>query len=144
MWVPQPDLAILYMAFFNAFATILQCLPAVWRVFTTQGKEQEEAIAPALECFTTLEEWLVGKKYFSGETIGFSDIMLGWIANLVGIFEEVMEMKLITEEKFPLLCAWMEKISNAPVINTTWPPRERMLVKYHATHDAFVGTSGPK
>ncbi|RWR75767.1 putative glutathione S-transferase [Cinnamomum micranthum f. kanehirae] len=127
------------MARFMAKFSDEKCLPAVWRVFTTQGKEREEAIAPALECLKTLEEWLVGKKYFNGETLGFADIVLAWIANLVGIFEEVMELKMVTEERFPLLCAWIENLTNAPVINTIWPPRDKLLAKYHALHEARVG-----
>lgn len=86
----------------------------------------------------------MGKKYFNGETLGFADIVLAWIANLLGVFEEVMALKMVTEERFPLLCAWIENLSNAPVINTTWPPRDKLLVKYHALHEARVGSVGPK
>ncbi|RWR75764.1 SAICAR synthetase [Cinnamomum micranthum f. kanehirae] len=130
------------MARFMAKFSDEKCLQAVWRVFTTQGKEREEAIAPALECLKTLEEWLVGKKYFNGETLGFADIVLAWIANLLGVFEEVMELKLVAEERFPLLCAWIENLTNAPVINTIWPPRDKLLAKYHALHEARVKVIG--
>ncbi|RWR75770.1 Glutathione transferase GST 23 [Cinnamomum micranthum f. kanehirae] len=115
-----------------------KCTAALWRVVTTQGKEQEEAISTSMECLKTLEEWLKGKKYFNGDSIGYADIMLGWIANLVRVVEEILEMKLIDEERFPLLFAWIENLSNLPAIKDSWPPHDKLVSKYRAIRDSLM------
>lgn len=119
-------------------------MAAVWRVFTTQGKEQEEAIVEAMDCLKTLEEWLKGKKYFNGETIGFADIMLGWIANLVRVEEILLDLKMIDEERFPLLFTWTENLLNLPSIKNTWPPQDKLVSKYRAIRDSLIGSTQPK
>ncbi|XXG52437.1 hypothetical protein AAC387_Pa03g0781 [Persea americana] len=116
-----------------------KCTAALWRVFTTRGKEQEEAISTSMECLKTLEEWLKGKKYFNGDSLGYADIILGWIANLVRVVEEILEMKIIDKERFPLLFAWIQNLSNLPAIKDSWPPHDKLVSKYRAIHDSLIG-----
>ncbi|KAK9273750.1 hypothetical protein L1049_018560 [Liquidambar formosana] len=116
-------------------------LPSIWDAFTTQGKEQEEAIMPVMENLKLLEEELRGKKFFSGETIGFLDLALGWLANLVSMFEEITGLKMIDEETFPLLVAWIHDFSHVPLIQETWPPRDRMLTKFRAMREPYLAAA---
>lgn len=92
-----------------------------------------------MECLKTLEEWLKGKKYFNGDSFGYADIILGWIANLVRVVEEILEMKIIDKERFPLLFAWIENLSNLPAIKDSWPPHDKLVSKYRAIHDSLIG-----
>ena len=73
-------------------------------------------MVPALENLKFLEEELKGKKFFGGETIGFVDLALGWLGNLISILEEIVGLKVVDGEKFPLLSAWMQDFADAPII----------------------------
>lgn len=99
----------------------------MWKAFTTQGKEQEEAIVAATENLKILEKELSGKKFFGGEKIGLADISLGWIASLVGIWEEATGLNMIEEERFPLLSAWIMNFLSEQAIKDCLPQRERIL-----------------
>ncbi|XP_058079865.1 glutathione transferase GST 23-like [Magnolia sinica] len=109
-----------------------KCLAAIWQVFITQGKEREEAIAPAIESLKPLEEALIGKKFFSGATIGFADILLGWMANMVKVLEEIIDQKIIVEARYPLLSAWIENYLDFPVIRNNLPLHDKMVEKFRA------------
>ncbi|KAK6919843.1 Glutathione S-transferase, N-terminal [Dillenia turbinata] len=107
-------------------------LPSIWGSFTKQGKEQEEMFEEAMGNLKCLEEQLVGKKFFGGEKIGCVDLAVGWLGYWVPILEEILGMKLIGKEKFPLLSVWMENFSNFPIIKDNLPPREEMISTYKA------------
>ncbi|KAF8380815.1 hypothetical protein HHK36_028309 [Tetracentron sinense] len=116
-------------------------LSSIWSVFVKQGKEQEEAIGSAWENLKILEEELKGKKFFGGDTIGFVDIALGWTVNLIGILEEIIELKIVDEEKFPLLCAWMQDFADVSIIKDNWPPHDKMIAKFLAIREPYLAGS---
>ena len=88
-----------------------------------------------------LEEELKGKKLFGGEEIGMVDIALGWLANMVSVLEEVLILKFIDEDKFPLLSAWMRLFADIPVIKQSWPPRDKLVTKYIAIREARLASN---
>ncbi|XP_072975571.1 glutathione transferase GST 23-like [Typha angustifolia] len=112
--------------------------PPLWQVFISQGKEQEEAHTAATENLMVLEQELKGKKFFSGERIGFVDISLGWMAHSIPIQEEITKLKMITEEKFPLLSAWMEAFISSPLVRDYLPPRDKLLLRCQAIREDFL------
>ncbi|KAL0425511.1 UNVERIFIED_CONTAM: Glutathione transferase GST 23 [Sesamum radiatum] len=116
----------------------LRVLPSIWSVFISQGQEQEEAIAPAAGNLKFLEELLKGKKFFGGETIGYLDLAFGWMANLINILEEIVDLKLVDPEIFPLLSEWMNSFSDDPVIKECWPPRDKMVEKFKAMREPYL------
>ncbi|KAL8469786.1 hypothetical protein ACS0TY_019812 [Phlomoides rotata] len=113
-------------------------LPSIWRVFVSQGKDQEEAMAQAAGNLKYLEEQLKGKKFFGGESIGYLDIAFGWMANLISILEEIADLKLIDAETFPCLSAWMNNFADDPVIKECWPPRDKMIEKFKAMREPYL------
>ncbi|KAA8515754.1 hypothetical protein F0562_018635 [Nyssa sinensis] len=115
--------------------------PSIFHAFVSQGKEQEEAIAPVMENLKFIEEELKGKKFFGGETIGFVDLALGWIANLISVLEEIIGLKFIEAEKFPLLVEWIENFSDVPVIKENWPPRDKLITKFIATRERILAAA---
>ncbi|KAK1393731.1 Glutathione transferase [Heracleum sosnowskyi] len=100
--------------------------------------EQEEAKVQASEHLKYLEEQLGGNKYFGGEAIGFLDLAVGWMANLVSVLEEITGHGLIEELNFPLLWKWMQDFSDAPVIKESWPPRDKLVVKFRTMRDLYL------
>ncbi|KAJ9129758.1 hypothetical protein P3X46_035252, partial [Hevea brasiliensis] len=113
-------------------------------VLLKQGKQQEEAIVSTIENLKYLEEELKGKKFFGGETIGLVDIALGWLACHFNVVEEIIGVKLIEQQKFPLLVAWMQEFSNIPTIQESWPPRDKLFDRYASFHKAALGEHTPK
>lgn len=113
-------------------------MPSIWSVFISQGKEQEEAIAQAVGNLIFLEEQLKEKKFFGGEAIGYLDLAFGWMGNLISILEEIIDLKLIDKEKFPLLSAWMKNFSDDPVLKECWPPRDKMVEKFKAMREPHL------
>ncbi|KAK4488673.1 hypothetical protein RD792_004450 [Penstemon davidsonii] len=113
-------------------------LVSIWSAFTSQGKEQEEALATTANNLKFIEEQLKGKKFFGGEIIGYLDLAFGWMANLVSIFEEISNLKLVDAELLPLLSTWMDNFSNDPVIKELWPPRDRMVEKFKAMREPYL------
>ncbi|KAG8391378.1 hypothetical protein BUALT_Bualt01G0181600 [Buddleja alternifolia] len=105
-------------------------LPSVTSALISQGKEQEEAVATAVANLKFIEELLKGKKFFGGDTIGYLDLAFGWMANLISIVEEIVDMKLVNAEIFPLLSTWMNNFLAHPMIKELWPPRDRMFNKF--------------
>ncbi|CAL5380827.1 unnamed protein product [Camellia sinensis] len=115
-----------------------------WAKFGDEkGKEQEEAIPQVMENLKYIEEQLKGNKFFGGETIAYTDIAFGWTANLLSVFEEVTGIKLLDEEKFPLLSAWMRNFSDVPVIKENWPPRDKLVIKFQATRQKYLAAAAP-
>uniref|UniRef100_A0A2C9V573 glutathione transferase n=1 Tax=Manihot esculenta TaxID=3983 RepID=A0A2C9V573_MANES len=107
-------------------------------VLLTQGKEQEEVIHVAEQTLKYLEEELKGKKFFGGEKIGIVDLALGWLAYYLEIYEEISGAKLINQQKFPLLTAWMQEFSDIPTIQESWPPRDKLIAKFTAAREASL------
>lgn len=116
----------------------MQLLSLIWNVLITQGKQLEEATAEAVQNLKLIEEQLKDKKFFGGETIGYLDIAFGWTVNLISILEEIIDQKLVDEEKLPLLSAWMQNFSDDPVIKDCWPPRDKMITKYQAMREPYL------
>ncbi|XP_073291369.1 glutathione transferase GST 23-like [Primulina huaijiensis] len=113
-------------------------MPSIWRVFISQGKEQEEAVTSAMENLKLVEDQLKGKKFFGGDTIGYLDIAFGWMANSISILEEIAELTLLDAEIFLLLSAWMNNFSDNPTIKESWPPHDRMIEKYKVIRETYL------
>ncbi|CAK9161162.1 unnamed protein product [Ilex paraguariensis] len=121
-----------------------ELLPSIWNASTKQGKEQEEAIVQVEENLKYVEEELKGNVFFGGETIGYLDLAFGWLANLVSVLEEVTGLSLTASGKFPLLSAWMQNFSDAPVIKECWPPRDKLIIRYQAMIEKYTAVAAPK
>ncbi|XP_023743913.1 glutathione transferase GST 23 [Lactuca sativa] len=121
-----------------------QLAPSVFNAYTSQGVEQEEAKAPALKNLEIVEKQLKGKKFFSGETIGFLDLAFGWIANYLEIFEETSGIKLLDEERFPLIMLWKDNFYNIPIIKESWPDREKLVTKFKVMREYFLSVKASK
>ncbi|XP_077219298.1 putative glutathione S-transferase [Tasmannia lanceolata] len=107
-----------------------KCSDGVRTAFFSLGEEREKAIAVVLETLKILNEEIKGKKFFGGETIGFVDVVAGLLAHWLPVFDEVAEMNLLIEERFPSFHAWSENIISIPFIKENIPPRDKMVVAF--------------
>ncbi|XP_077218395.1 putative glutathione S-transferase [Tasmannia lanceolata] len=107
-----------------------KCLPSGRTAFFSQGEEREKALESTREALKILDIELKGKKFFGGETIGFVDLVAGCIAYWLPIFDEIAEMNLLFEQRFPSFYAWRENFIKVAVIKENVPPQDQMLVIY--------------
>ncbi|XWS53811.1 hypothetical protein CRYUN_Cryun10bG0032200 [Craigia yunnanensis] len=69
-----------------------------------------------------IKEELEGKQqFFGGESIGYLDIILGWISHYIPEWEEVGSMQIIDPVKFPATITWINRFLEHPVIKDTLP-----------------------
>lgn len=127
----------------NHMVWILQG-PIFMAIFVTVGEEQEKAAKEAKEQLTILEEQALGeKKFFGGDKIGLTDIVLGWMAGWLDVIEEVSGLKLLEAEIFPRLHAWVQRFKEVPGIKEQLPDRDEMLVYYKKKREMFIGSVKP-
>ncbi|KAL4325800.1 hypothetical protein GQ457_11G006100 [Hibiscus cannabinus] len=68
--------------------------------------------------------------------IGLADLAFGWLANLIGVLQQLTGLKLI-DQRFPLLSAWIQEFSETQIIKDNWPSHDKLLVMYQALYDKF-------
>ncbi|KAG9443110.1 hypothetical protein H6P81_018964 [Aristolochia fimbriata] len=106
-------------------------------IFLKDGEEQEKYIEPALGGLATIDQALRGKKFFGGEKIGYTDLVLGWIPYWLPVVEEVSGVKLFDPHRFPSLSTWAQNFMDLPLINQNLPPRDEFLRILHQTRETY-------
>ncbi|KAG1338858.1 glutathione transferase GST 23 [Cocos nucifera] len=104
-----------------------KCRDAVGKVYFTEGEEKENAIKYLEDIVRVLDEELKGKRFFGGENIGFSDLVLGWMAFWLPVAEEVASFEVLDSEKFPWFASWTDNFLQVPVIKENLPPRDKTV-----------------
>ncbi|WCJ20427.1 glutathione S-transferase tau 7 [Euphorbia peplus] len=100
-------------------------------------EEKQQIIEEVGDQLRVLEKELKGNKYFGGERIGYVDITAFFILYMFLIREEIMQVGLISKQKFPVLLEWMENMQETDVVKQCMPPRD----KYIDYVKALVGSS---
>lgn len=72
-------------------------------------KDKEEA----QEFLQLLDNELKGKKFFGGDSFALADIAANFIAFWFGIITEVVGVELLSNDKFPNLCAWIKEFNSS-------------------------------
>ena len=88
------------------------------------SERPEKGIEELTEHLKTLENELKGKKFFGGDEIGLVDITANLIALWLGVLLELKGIELLTKEKFPRLCEWIDYYLDHQIIKETLPDRE--------------------
>jgi glutathione S-transferase len=118
-----------------------QLSPTIWKWFTTQGQEQEAAYASAVEQLRVLEGELDGKRFFAGDKMGLVDLSLGPLSYVIPVYEEITGVKMVAEETFPSLFAWMASFLSSPVVKDHLPPLGDLKPRYQAIREAFLNNT---
>ncbi|WCJ20424.1 glutathione S-transferase tau 7 [Euphorbia peplus] len=91
-------------------------------------EDKEKIIEEFGDQLRVLENELKGKKYFGGESIGYLDIAAFFILYMFSIGQKViMEVGLITKEKFPILLEWIERMQEIDQVKQCLPPTDKYL-----------------
>lgn len=106
----------------------------------SKREEKEKNIQEeAYEMLKIVDNELKDKKFFSGDKIGFVDVAANYIPFWVEIVEEATGNVLITSEKFPNLCAWIDKYLKCSEVQENLPDRDMMLSFFKAKALAEIG-----
>ncbi|XP_050237194.1 glutathione S-transferase U7-like [Mercurialis annua] len=115
------------------WAKFVETILQTTRNYRTAKEEEREQIYKELgEQLKTLENELNGKEFFGGESIGFLDIVIFYIVYWFQIRQEVLQIEIITKEKLPILCNYMEKLYEIDVVKQCLPPKEKHLAYVRA------------
>ncbi|KAG9450760.1 hypothetical protein H6P81_010725 [Aristolochia fimbriata] len=118
-----------------------KCIPAIFSVFSTVGEDQDKAIKEARECLKVFEGGLNGKKFFGGDSLGFTDIVAGWFAYWVPLNEEVLGRTLVDERDLPVLKRWFQDLLDIDAVKEILPPREKLLAHLQGFLEKLTGSS---
>ncbi|XP_047308621.1 probable glutathione S-transferase [Impatiens glandulifera] len=95
----------------------------------SKGEEKEGYVQSAIEVLGLIQEELKND-FFGGESIGYLDLVLGWISYWLPVWEEVGSMKILDEAQFPVIYLWAKRFMDHPKIEAHLPPRDQMLVYF--------------
>ncbi|XP_015892135.3 glutathione transferase GST 23 [Ziziphus jujuba] len=113
--------------------------PAFFAFFQTVGEEREKATKEAKQVLKIVEDMGLGdRKFFGGEEIGMADLVFGWIAGWLEHMEEAGGVKLIEDNEFPRLQAWIKNFKDSPVIRDNLPDPEKLLAYFKSLRERFI------
>ncbi|OIW01752.1 hypothetical protein TanjilG_03890 [Lupinus angustifolius] len=93
------------------------------------NEERDKTIEKIWEHLRVVEEHCFGdvKKLFGGDTINIVDIAFGSTINFIVTVEDIIQVKILQLEKFPLLLSWFQIFKDVPVINENLPHHQERV-----------------
>ncbi|KAK4480984.1 hypothetical protein RD792_011852 [Penstemon davidsonii] len=104
-----------------------KCAVAMWKACSSPGEEGEKAKEEASQLLKFLEEELKGKKFFGGDNIGLVDISANFIGYWFGFAQELKGLELLTKEKYPNFCEWVDEYVNNNFVKENLPLKDKMI-----------------
>ncbi|CAN1135073.1 Glutathione S-transferase U8 [Linum perenne] len=80
----------------------------------------------------TLEDELKNKRFFGGEGIGIVDIAANFFGYWIEVIQEVTGLELVTKDKFPVLCNWIDEFVGNSVVKEILPPKDKLFALFKA------------
>ncbi|CAD5184004.1 unnamed protein product [Musa acuminata subsp. malaccensis] len=121
--------------------------PAVGAVFASPSDGQAAAVEQVHENLRLVERELregafAGRRrFFGGDKIGVLDIVLGCGSYWLAVFEEVMEVKLVDPEAFPLFHSWLRDFEAQEEVKAIIPAIDRLLEYARGVRQMMLGLS---
>ncbi|CAN0922945.1 Glutathione S-transferase U16 [Linum grandiflorum] len=131
-------------------------MQSMQKVLRTEGKEQEQWIPEVAENLKLLDEEMSRGKESpflcaaeeeedNDQIIGFADIALGWIVNVMPVYEEVLGLSFMDKETHPSLWKWKLRMSDVDVVKESWPPHDKLVAKWTAIrHKSIAKPASPQ
>jgi glutathione S-transferase len=103
----------------------------------TDAGDRDQAAEQLSAALQLLEEAFVklgqGKQYFSGDSVGYLDIVLGSHVGWVKAIEKMAGIALLDKAKVPNLAAWADRLCTHPAVVDAIPDADKFVefsVKY--------------
>ncbi|XVE54801.1 hypothetical protein DITRI_Ditri03aG0111300 [Diplodiscus trichospermus] len=97
------------------------------------GEVQAKAIDEVDEKMKVLEEGMKemfpesGSASIQGEKLGLLDVLICSIFNSYKAYEEVLGVKILDPERFPLVFCWVEALKELPLVKELFPPHDQLV-----------------
>ncbi|XP_020222945.1 probable glutathione S-transferase [Cajanus cajan] len=93
------------------------------------GEEKEANIEKVWEHIMVVENKCFGdqKKFFGGDNINMVDLAFGPIVKTIFTIEDILEVKVLKDEKFPHFLSWYNNFKEVPIIKENLPEHEKMV-----------------
>ncbi|RWW39081.1 hypothetical protein BHE74_00055619, partial [Ensete ventricosum] len=92
-----------------------------------KAESAEQALAGLKLLEEAFEKLSKGKAFFGGDTIGYVDIALGAYLGWAKVIEQMTGLKLLDEEKTPLLAVWAERFCAHEAVKEVMPETEKLM-----------------
>ncbi|EEF41885.1 glutathione S-transferase U7 [Ricinus communis] len=110
--------------------------------FRVAKEEEKKQIYEELDQqLKVLENELREREFSGGESIGFVDIVAFFILYWFQVRQEVLQLSLISKEKFPVLCKYVDKLLEIDMVKECLPPKEKHLAYVRAHFEAAKSSS---
>ncbi|CAN1275544.1 Glutathione S-transferase U8 [Linum perenne] len=96
------------------------------------GAERERVALLEMLHLKTLEDELKNKRFFGGEGIGIVDIAANFFGYWIEVIQEVTGLELVTKDKFPVLCNWIDEFVGNSVVKEILPPKDKLFALFKA------------
>ncbi|KAG9136086.1 hypothetical protein Leryth_003712 [Lithospermum erythrorhizon] len=96
----------------------------------SRGERQEKAVRSTIEALEKLEQVLEGKIFFGGDSIGYLDLVVGWISYFMPVWEELGSVKILDSPKLQALNEWMNRFLSHPMIKDDLPKKDQVYVYF--------------
>ncbi|XP_073029134.1 glutathione transferase GST 23-like [Primulina eburnea] len=127
--LPQHPLERAQARFWVKFAEE-KVFPALKGLLFSEGEIQEERLKLAMDVLQKMEEILRGNTFFGGETIGYLDLVLGFISYVLPVWEEIACFKILDPSKYPSLIAWIHNFLDHEAIKGEYMPSKEEMKTY--------------
>lgn len=123
------NISYFYQSDNNIWGQLLK-FPAVSAFFSSNNdEEREKSIEKIWEHLRVVENQCFGdqKKFFGGDIINIMDIAFGSIFKILVVAEDILDAKVLEDEKFPHLHSWYNNFKDVSVIKENLPDHEKMV-----------------
>ena len=101
-----------------------------------EKEDHEKNVEEAIELLEHLENELKDKKFFGGETLGLADIAANFVAFWLRAIQEINEVEILSEKRFPRLCRWSDEFVNHDVSKLCAPPKDKLKAFFQLNYGA--------
>ncbi|PIN04748.1 Glutathione S-transferase [Handroanthus impetiginosus] len=114
-----------------------KCPPAIRKACCSTGEEREKAKEEVIELLGFLDNEIEGKKFFGGDNIGLVDIAGNFIGYWLGIITKLVGIEIVTEDRFPNFCRWINEYNNCSFVKENLPPKDKLTAHLKAWFEAL-------
>ncbi|CAJ1976572.1 unnamed protein product [Sphenostylis stenocarpa] len=110
---------------------------------SNNDEEREKNVEKVWEVLTVVENQCFGdeKKIFGGDIINIVDIAFGSLFKFLEVAQDIVEAKVLEDEKFPHLHSWYNNFKDVPVVKENLPDHEKMVAFIRVIREKLLASS---